>query len=225
MPTFKLCTSFTNDDLELFFATGTNIVVAKSFMGFEPNVAWLVYRPLNKNEVTWVEDYGIYASNTEIVNGAPIFQNAQTPFPAETGKIYTMSPSGAFGVASPGGIPFTYGIFNDYSNDKGHLTFGLYQNANVNGEDLKGYPVSAYSALYKFKVLWMPMNTIYLWTQAQVKSNMIVTCITSQVTKINFSELNPEISLQYDRTTGKFIPGNNAGLPSGVEIQYPKVLL
>lgn len=225
MTTFKLYTSFTNEDLEIFFLTGTNIVVAKSFFGFDPNVAWLVYRPLNKNEMTWTEDYGIYASNTEIINGNMIFQNAQTPFPAETGKIYTMSPSGAFGAASPGGIPGTYSIFNDYANDKGHLTFGLYQNANINGEDFTCYPVSALTTLYKFKVVWMPMNTIYLWPQSQLKSNTIVTTITSQITKIMLSDFSPEISLQYDRSSGKFIPSPGGKLPNGVEIQYPKVLL
>ncbi|HLP47906.1 MAG TPA: hypothetical protein VK469_18325 [Candidatus Kapabacteria bacterium] len=224
MPTFKLYTNFSNEDLEIFFLTGTNIVVAKSF-GSHLNVAWVVYRPLNKNEMTWEENYGIYASNTELTDGATIFRNAQTPFPAEAGKIYPMSPSGAFGWPSSGGLPFSYGINNDYANEKGHLTFGLYQNANVNGEDLISYPVIASSLLYKFTAIWTPLNTVYLWTQAQVKSSMVVTNITSQMTQVTFSILSPEISLQYDRASGKFIPGPNTVLPSGVEVQHPKVLL
>ena len=58
MPTFELNTEFSDEDLSRLYITGTNIVVAKPTPGGgTPNVAWIVYRPMAKNKMTWEEQY------------------------------------------------------------------------------------------------------------------------------------------------------------------------
>ena len=75
MSTFTLNTAFTSADLERLHSTGTNVVVAKPSQDtVVPNVAWVVYRPLIDNRMTWEEEYGIYASNTDLINGATLFK-------------------------------------------------------------------------------------------------------------------------------------------------------
>lgn len=93
MPTFRLNTAFTQQDLERIYSSGSNVVVAKPTGNANPNVAWVVYRPLITNTMTWEESYGIYASNADVINGASLTQMSQTPFPAVSGKTYGLSPS------------------------------------------------------------------------------------------------------------------------------------
>jgi hypothetical protein len=46
-----------------------------------PNVAWVVCQPWEKNTMTWVEEYGIYASTASLVNGALLTQMSRSEFP------------------------------------------------------------------------------------------------------------------------------------------------
>ncbi|MCP5113924.1 MAG: hypothetical protein GY953_24080, partial [bacterium] len=144
MPTFQLDTQFTKTDLERFFASGSNVVVAKPTDGDDPNVAWLVYQPLTDNTIIWEEKYGIYASTAEIVNGAQLNQISQTEFPAEDGRKYTLAPYGAFGPSGPGGTPNAFTATNEFDNlPKGLLTFGLFQDATINDTAATGNAISA----------------------------------------------------------------------------------
>jgi len=146
MPKFTLNTSFNPIDLGVLHTTGTNIVVAKpSSGGNAPNVAWIVFRPSESNSMTWEEEYGIYASPQSIQNGAVLTQMAATPFPASAGTVYSMLDSGTFGPPVPGGTPGIFTAVNQYNNvapgGPGFLTFGLFQNASVNGSTMKGNAV------------------------------------------------------------------------------------
>lgn len=211
MPTFQLNTKFTEADLERFYASGSNVVVAKPTEGGQPNVAWLVYRPLIANTVTWEEKYGIYASNAEIQNGARLTQMSQTEFPAQDGRRYTLQPAGAFGSSEPGGTAGSYTATNEYDNlPKGLLTFGLFQDAEVNGASMDGNAVSAAPVPYRSTAVMTPYTTVYLWIQSQVQSNTVVTVVTSPMTQVTFGGSVAEISLAYDATTGTFVPTSSA---------------
>ena len=43
-----------------------------------PNIAWLSISPLEGNQITWTENYAIYASTTQVQGGASIFQTSAT---------------------------------------------------------------------------------------------------------------------------------------------------
>lgn len=55
-----------------------------------------------------------------------------------------------------------------------------------------------------------PSTTVYIWVQSQVKSNTVVTTLTSTLTKADFGGSVTEISLTYDANTGGFV--NNGGV-------------
>jgi hypothetical protein len=225
MPTFNLSTEFSQQDLERFYATGTNVVVAKPNGGGLPNVAWVVYRPLLTNKVVWEEEYGIYASNTDLTNGAVITQISATPVPALENKLYVITPSGYFGPPASGGTPESYSVENDYNNlPKGYLTVGLCQNATVNGAPSGANAVSAAPVLFQSTAVITPFTTVYLWTQSSVVSNSVVTRVTSQMTKVVFGGNVTEIGLRYDSETGKFIPTAKGGV-QGISIHHPVLAL
>jgi len=224
MSTFTLRTSFTNADLEGFYATGTNIVVAKASGSSAPNVAWIVYQPLITNMMTWEEKYGIYASTVDIKNGVILTQMSQSPFPAIDGKAYILQHNCVFTPASEGGIPNSYCVLNDFDNlPRGYLTMGLFQDAILNGVTKTGSAVSATAVPYKGTAVMTPFTSVYLWSQTQVRSSMVVTNVTSRMTKVDFGGSVTEVSLQYDPSAGIFVPLPGLKLDTGIEIIHPKL--
>ena len=204
---FHLSTSFTVADLERFDRGKTKIVIAKpSNDGGDPNVAWIAYNPLQQNMVNWEEEYGIYASNTSVESGgAVLLQLSATDFPANIGKTYLFGQSGSFGPPQDDGQENAYRAVNAYNNlPKGFMTFGLYQNALVDGSSYEKNAVSAAPVLYKSRVTMTPYTTVYLWTQSEAKSNSVVTDVMSTMTRVTFGGSTSRVSLQYDPKTGGF---------------------
>jgi len=215
VPAYALNINLTKEQVDLFSLTGSNVVIAKPTQGGPSNVAWQVFRPLEKNEVQWEENYGIYASTRRIENGAVLTQMSQTPYPALDGKIYPFLQSGTFGAPAGGGEKGTFSSINEY--DKPALTFGLYQSATVNGELVEGNAISAAPVLQGSEVSMTPFTTLFVWLQSQVFSNTVVTKVTSPKTEVVFGGATTEITLGYDNA-GHFISGQKTELAKGASV-------
>lgn len=205
MPQFTLKTAFTNEQLQLIYMTGTNVIIAKPTGGDTPNVAWQVFRPMQANTVKWKEEYGIYASTASVVNGAVLSQLSSTPIGAATNKLYTLEPNAIISGPASGGFPNAYSLTNRFS-EKPYMTVGLYQDANVNGTDIAGNALSAAPVLLQSTAVMTPYTTVYIWLQSQVRSNTVVTTVTSPMTELRFGGDITEISVAYDSASGKFLP-------------------
>ena len=209
MPNFDLNVAFTNEQLKAIHATGTNVIIAKpSSGGSTPDVAWQVFRPLQANTVNWEEKYGIYASTTQIVNGAKLDQLSSIPVPAAEDKLYTLQPSGIISGPASGGSPNSYSLRNNYGTNPPYMTVGLFQDASVNGTSIIGNAISAAGVLNQATATMTPFTTIYIWLQSNVVSNSVVTTVTSPMTQITFGGTVTTRSVKYDSDTGTFI---NAG--------------
>jgi hypothetical protein len=221
MPSYSLLTSFTDDDLDRFHASGSNVVVAKPNNGGDPNVAWVVFRPLSGNSMSWEDNYGIYASNTDLTAaGTVLHQMSKTPFPAVPAKVYELTPSGVFAGPGLNGSAGSYKAVNSYNNlPKGYLTFGLYQDSEVNGSQVGGNAVSATPVIYNSQAVITPFTTIYLWIASQVVSNSVITIVTSPQTKVTFGGSVFDVSLAYDAGSGTFIPASGTTLGPGIALE------
>lgn len=218
MSTFNLKVAFTNSQLEVLYATGTNVIVAKPTSDGTPNVAWQVFKPLQANQISWEELYGIYASTSAIVNGATLSQLSSVPIPAAENKLYTLEDSGVITGPSSGGYPNAFTLNNKYSN-KDYMTVGLYQDANVNGTDIIGNATSAAPVLLQSTAVMTPFTTVYIWLQSQVRSNSVITNVTSPMTQLKFGGGVDDISVAYDSESGKFLPtGNTAKLFTSFDV-------
>jgi hypothetical protein len=100
---------------------------------------------------------------------------------------------------------------------KGYLTFGLFQDAVVNGAKKEGHAVSAAPVLYKSTATMTPYTTVYLWTQSQVKSNTVNTNVTAPMTRVVFGGAVSEVALKYDAESGMFVPADK--LAEGVALE------
>jgi hypothetical protein len=209
---FDLSIAFTNEQLQTLFATGTNVILAKPAPGGnKPNVAWLVFRPLNANTVNWTEDYGIYASTQSAVSSGTLTKLSSVPLPAIAGKLYTLSPSGALtGPGTATDEPTSFSVLNQYGDGSTppYMTVGLFQDATVNGTKILQNAISAAPVIYQSTAAITPFTTVYIWLASQVKGNSVVTSITSKMTELRFGGTITSLNIQFDSSTGTFIPAS-----------------
>jgi hypothetical protein len=207
--TFELNIGFTNEQLDVLYKTGTNLIIAKPSAGGTPNVAWLSINPLQSNKITWDENYGIYVSTTKLEHGAEIVQVSSVDVGAATEKIYTLKPSGAISDPIDGGVEGSFTLLNQY-NPHGQLpyiTAGLYQDANVNGTAILGHAISAAPVLYQNTAVMTPFTTVYVWLQSSIKSNCVITTVTSNMTPLLYGGNLTKHFITYSSNDGKFIEG------------------
>lgn len=194
-----------NEQLDTFFTTGSNVILAKpSAESKGPNVAWQSFSPLERNTVAWEEQYGIYASTSAVEHGVTLSQKSQTGSPAAEGKMYPFKESGSFGA--PGGEAEMGSFYatNSYQHQP-YLTVGLFQDAIVNGHEVPGNAISAAKVLRGSTAKMTPYTTVYAWVQSDVLSNTVVTHVTAEPTKVVFGGDITDVSLAYDSKSGLFI--------------------
>ena len=202
---FTLRVTFTNAQLEILYATGTNLVIAKAGVGgLLPNVAWQVVKPFNVNEITWEDAYGIYISATPVEGGNVLLQNSTVTIPVAEGKSYTLMDSGVITGPYTGGVPAAFSLLNQYSS-RPYMTGGLYQSATVNNMSALSNCVAAAPLLFQHSLIFTPVLAVCIWLQSGVKSNTVVTTITSPVTPLLFGKSIVTIAVAYDSATGKFV--------------------
>lgn len=207
MAQYALTTSFSPADLDRFYATGSNIVLARPLAGVPPDVAWVVFRPFQKNFLAWNDDFGIYASSFPIRNGVVPQPNAQTDpnFPVQPALVYTMSPAGTItGPVTTGGTAGAFTIVNQYANASGYLAFGLLQSATVDGNARPLTAASAITVLQNGKGILTPAATVYLWVQPNIVSGTVVTVFTAPITEVVLTAAAPSADLVYQASTGTF---------------------
>jgi hypothetical protein len=205
MPDYTLNLSLTDKQLKTFDAE-TNLIIAKPAKGEDPIVAWQSFKPFEQNTVTWEEQYGIYVSSAAVTNGAHLTRMSSTAVPALEQKLYTLENDAVFSDP-PEGSTGSKGAFcaeNKYTESEA-LTFGLFQDAMVNGKPVHGNALSATSVPHANIIQMIPHTTVYIWMEKDTPSNTVVTEVDSHRTEKTFGGDITEISLAYDDASGMFI--------------------
>src|SRR5262245_57303979 len=112
MPTYQLTIQFDSQGLATLNEAGQLVTIVKSVSTGTP-VAWVAFDPMESNTVTWTEQYSVYASTTQIQDGAQII--TQSTQAAVGGNTYTLS-GGQFDNGKPGLPATTYGVLNNDPN-------------------------------------------------------------------------------------------------------------
>jgi hypothetical protein len=205
MPDYTLKLSLTAKQLETFYPN-SNIIIAKPSEPGGPTVAWQSFRPFEANTVTWEEQYGIYVSSSSVSHGAQLTRMSSTHVPAMEQKLYTLGSDAVFSDPSEGstGKAGAFCAENQYEELQA-LTFGLFQDAVVNGKSVPGNAVSAVSVPHANTVFMTPHTTVYVWIESDVASNTVVTEVNAHQAEATFGGGVVEIALAYDDESGKFI--------------------
>ena len=203
MATYQLNINFTNDQLQAIEDTASSVIIAKPPSNGGSIVAWQSFSPLQNNTVTWDEEFGIYVSNSQVVNGANLDQLSSVPIGAAMDKLYTLQDSGIITGPDAGGEANSFSLLNQYSKQP-YITVGLYQDATVNGTDIIGNAISAAPELLASTAVITPYTTVYVWLQSNVSSNSVVTTVTSPMSSSTFGGGVDDITLVYDSESGTF---------------------
>jgi hypothetical protein len=205
MPTYSLQIHFTKEQLEVFYAAGAWVVIGKPLKGDAPSLAWVTFPPFEWNSVEWEEQYGIYASLAIASgdDGVAQQQQCKSEFPASAGRLYPLRPEGCFGppTAEAGLDPDSYYAANSFVGAP-TMTFGLFQDAKVNGQKRSANPLSAELIPTAFQARMIPGTTLYLWMQSEGGQ------VTSPQTRVPFEESTTSMALVYDSSSGTFVPSS-----------------
>lgn len=195
-------------DLERMQATHERVTLAKPVDGHSsPAIVWLVFDPFPVNDITWSENYGIYASNTALQEGAIVTRLSEISSPAEDGAQYALTSSGLLTGPSGGrGVqPGSYGIVNEASNFPGPMSVGLTQSAIVNQTPFDNAPVSAAAAPPNHLVSMTPSLTVFIWLQSY-SSGTIINGIDVPYATATFGGGVNAITMKFDSARGVFVP-------------------
>jgi len=200
MAQYTLNVGFDNRSLDAIYRAGQQVTLVKQLPHSQP-VAWVTFDPLNKNTITWTENYAIYASTTQTQAGAVIDELSDimavdaNSYPFVNGHFQ----NGQSGIVGTG----EYGIQNR-ATQFDMLTFGLAQGISVNGVAKPNQPINAQSVLKMQNAVFTPFENVMIYLHAHVESSMIVTDVEGFATTLTFGGSQIVNNVQYDMDAGKF---------------------
>jgi len=211
MTTYSLTLNFDPNVLTNIKRADQRVAIAKPVNSGGPSVIWLDIDPFPSTTIEWEEDYWIYASNDEVVNGASITKLTEVyPGPALDAGYYVLQDTCVFGSFTKGnGIlpvsPGTYAAINNVPyDDYNSLTFGLAQTALINKKPEERKPISAQSVLATQHIRMTPFITLFVWLESEFKSQTIITEIAGNSSSATFGGGITEVDLTYDPIHGLF---------------------
>lgn len=195
-------------DLKQIKDAGQRILLAKPVANGGPSTVWLAVDPFESNDVNWKEEYGLYASTTEMKHGAKISKLSETNIPAQDGALYDFTPENLFQGPQPEPSipPGTFAALNQVPNSAYPvLTFGLTQSAMVNQKPANRKPISASPVLAHQEVEITPFTEVYVWLQANFESETIITKVTGKHAVARFGGGTNDVTMKYHPNVGMFV--------------------
>ena len=200
---YQLNIAIDQNGLNNIYAAGQAVTLVKSVVsnplvsGNLP-IAWLNFQPLMQNQVTWIENYYIYATTTQLQAGATIKQSSVTTVPVQTGWDYTFK-SGQFSGAQ-GGATGTYNMDNQQGSG---FSFGLAQQAVVNNVSTMA-PLNAIPVLVNEGASFTPYETISVFLSASVDNGVVLSQVSSNALAVTLRSQNPSATIGFNDTNNTF---------------------
>lgn len=205
MPEYSLEIQFDDTGLKTLELADQYVTLIKSVGRGRP-VTWVSFRPMQNNLVTWTEEYSVYASTTQIQDGARIF--TQSTRPAVGGHTYTLR-GGRFGDGSPGLAATEYGVANMDPHfsicDVPMITSGLYQGAVVNGANTAS-PLNAVAVPYYETAVYTPVERVLIFASSYQDNGLVISAVSSLALTVDLTT-RPNQAVHYATGTNQFTPG------------------
>lgn len=228
---YTLNVLFTQADLKVIQNANENVVLIKQVPDGGNKLTWVTFEPFEKNIVTWNNDYYLFASNTDPVEGHPIIVNSKTKAQAHYTYTFTNNSFSNGDYDSQLGID-QYGVKNEQDSSMQFFTFGMAQNCTVNGTEKAIMPINAEVVPHAQFAQFTPEETVLIflasdlqesevYNNVRVDSSFLKTCANSagppsQIlaaqsisTELSFSKTN-EITVEYSNDLGKFVETNDS---------------
>src|SRR5690606_27694153 len=158
------------EDAKNINSNGQKVTILKSVDSGQ-SVTWVAFSPFERNTVTWTEKYAVYASTTEIKDGARIDKMSDRS--ANPQYFYSFQ-NGVFDMGSLDEKSLTktqYGIIN---KTDGNLQFGLSQERTVNGKNAN-VPINVVTVFKSQKAIFTPRVTLTIFLQGNYDNGVVIT--------------------------------------------------
>lgn len=200
MSTFSLNLQIDAASLNQILSANLQVVVARPIGGSPLNVAWLAFRPFQQNSVEWGDDYSLFASQSSVAPGSTIQMMSMGA--AQSGTLFRF----ADGSFSPAGstAPGTVGVVNSGPGGP-PLTFGLAQNAVVNGQGVGSLAENAVQLFPNQQAAFGFTGATLVWV-GNGRSGTVISGAGPNATQVNFGGSVNSITLSYNAGSGRFVP-------------------
>lgn len=190
------------DLLDIYDAKQSVTLIKQTFSTTSNNssVAWVTFNPFEINNVNWEENYTVYASTTQVQNGASILKSSYTD--AVDGFVYNFG-SGVF-LKNPN-LSTEADSYEIINTTTGKLTFGLAQDVKVNGSSVQAAPINAATVLAGQNAIFTPLEKVQILLQSNVQDGLVLTSVSSQIFTATLGNGVNSVSVKYNGLTGQFV--------------------
>jgi hypothetical protein len=200
MADYKLNIFISGPDLSTIDRCKQRVVIVKHSSGGE-QLAWVTFKPFERNCVEWTEEYALYASTNETQNGAKILKMSDCIAQAQVNAIFT---KGWFSDFESCALPAnTFKVTNKHVDNR-VLTFGLAQSVLVNGTSFDNHPLNAVPVALNHSATMSPIERISVYLAANLDSSTVLTEVDSLRLDLTYSGDVNELSITYDPNSGSF---------------------
>lgn len=204
MSEYKLIIRFSDEALHTIYDAGQKLALVKAVKGNAGNkVTWVTTLPFETNTVEWRNDYMLYMSRYESMNGASI--NKLSEVEATDGFVYDVI-DGTFGNAhtDPAVVKNVYGVRNEMDQYPS-LNVGMAVSAKVNGELREGNPINSVTLPYNHIAAMSPIERVGIFLATDIDDGMVQTKEFSNILAIEYRGSEAEHVVRYDETRGIFV--------------------
>lgn len=166
-------------------------------------VAWVTFQPYQSNIVSWVENYLIYGTISQLQSGATIVMTSQTASAVQTGWTYTFE-QGQFTGAS-GGASGSFNLENQQSNG---INFGLAQTATVNGSSTLA-PLNAVPVNINQSASFTPIETVSIFLSSYENNGVVISSVAGNALTVQLTTASPVATIGFNDANNTFYLGSS----------------
>lgn len=205
MQNYQLTIVIPLPDFKQIESAGEQVVICKTVNGSTgPSIAWIAFSPSVENDLSWAENYLLYASNSNVLEGSLITSLAQSPAIATRQLPFTSSAR--FDSPTPDvSLPAqSYGVVNLDTTQRA-TCFGLAQAATLSGTELEASPINASLVPPKQHAIFQPQETIQVFLAPNIDPGMVINQIKVPFISVNFSTEIRRQEIVYAPALGNFV--------------------
>ncbi len=210
MANYSLIIDFDSQSAEKINRSDQQVTIVKKVVtNPEKNMArdlvWVTFKPLEHNVVDWVEDYYLFATTKELIDGATVTQQSNTPNPVQDTELYDFA-NGVFKVNFLEKMERGwFGVHNLQGEDQ--FSFGVSQATTVNGVTQYA-PLNAVPILNNEIVKFQVTEQLSIFLSGYRDNGTVVSSITSQALNTCLSTAQPSKQISFRGSDNTFIALN-----------------
>ena len=198
MTKYTVSINFEDAALEQLYAADFEVIVARlGFIEEATPTIWCAIRPMQSIQIDWDDAMYLFASETQVQNGADIRMMAVTDAPVQTGLRYTLTQDATF-TAQPGGEPGMIMLSNSFGRN---VTIGLAQSCELQQERT---PMFGLTLPPNMNAELTRSNNFSIWVNNGARSGTLNSEIPESALEVQMSDQNANTVLGFDNATRRF---------------------